>query len=70
MPRLTAFDRQVYSEIESIAVTLVTSRKAHAPELTMKHHFSKKQTSGDQIKTTLKISQCRKQAFPKKTRKW
>ena len=34
-PRLITFDRQIYREIESIAVTLMSSSKAHAPELRM-----------------------------------
>ena len=32
---LIAFDRIVYREIQSIALTLMTSSKAHAPELRM-----------------------------------
>ena len=32
---LTAFDRQVYREIELIAVTLMTTSKTRVPELKM-----------------------------------
>ena len=50
---LTTFDRLVYREIQSIALTLMTSRKARAPELRMitrdsytemiKHHSDREQ---------------------------
>ena len=35
MPDLIAFDRIVYGEIQLIALTLMTSSKARAPELRM-----------------------------------